>query len=192
MNTIKVALTYLWKLARNKNTWKVMLLILSWIGIGWFFSNYYLQSPIKRLEFQWIWDRRYKTPVKAEKRQEQPIKHQILSPTPNLRSEREIVFSHKHADVLWRVYQLESQRGLADYCRLNGKGYGGFGVLDNKSNIVCYPSFEVAVDRAEYWLVYNGIEKDLVNGLCSYNLGALSQGVKHVNCMYYQNYLAVN
>jgi len=109
------------------------------------------------------------------------------TPTPIPKTERQIIDKTKHAEVLWKVYGLESTWGANDYCRINGKGYGGFGVLDNESKIVCYPTFEKAIKRAEYWLVKAGIDKNLVAALCQYNLGTPNL----VNCAYYQKYLTL-
>lgn len=113
---------------------------------------------------------------------------------PKVLTEHDIVLSRQHGEVLWKVYQLESQRGKEDYCRANHLGYGGFGVKDG-DNVVCYETFERAVDQAEYWLVENGINKNLVNALCTWNLGQLrtTEGkiIPHQNCNYYQSYLTV-
>ena len=116
---------------------------------------------------------------------ETPVKKEKVEKT-----EEQIVKSQKHGEVLWKVYQLESGRGKNDYCRIQGKGYGGFGVKDDDDKIVCYPTFEQAVERAQYWLVQDGIEDDFVNGLCVYNLGG--KNAPYSNCNYYQDYLGVD
>src|SRR3990167_9325221 len=107
----------------------------------------------------------------------------VVTPTPTSipKTDRQVIDDTKHAEVLWKVYGLESTWGANDYCRINGKGYGGFGVLDNESKIVCYPTFEKAIKRAEHWLVKAGIHKNLLPALCQYNLGTPNL----VNCASY-------
>ena len=104
-----------------------------------------------------------------------------------VRSEFEIITNTKYGDILWKIYQLETQRGKTDICRAKGNGYGGFGVMDNDGQIVCYPTFEKAVERASYWLGQLHPEKDLCSALCQYNLGI--PNLK--NCNYYQNYISL-
>jgi len=102
------------------------------------------------------------------------------------RSEFEIVTNTKNGNILWNIYQLETQRGKTDGCRISGEGYGGFGVMDS-GKVVCYPTFEKAVERASYWLSKLEPEKNLVDALCTWNLG--TRGM--VNCHYYQSYLSL-
>jgi hypothetical protein len=105
----------------------------------------------------------------------------------NQKSEKEIILSHKNGEVLWKIYGLESSWGRNDYCRQSGKGYGGFGVMNNKE-VVCYESFEKAVERAEYWFEQAMIKAkgDLATALCYWNLGELQ-----VNCKYHQAFLTL-
>lgn len=128
-----------------------------------------------------------------------PLPTEKITPTTTpkvvrVKTEKEIIDSYKHATTLWKVYQLETQRGKTDFCRLNSKGFGGFGVKSS-GKIVCYESFEKAVERAEYWLIKNGLEKNLVNALCTYNLGhnrnERNEIVPYMNCKYYQYFLKV-
>ena len=105
---------------------------------------------------------------------------------PNLPiTEEELVKGMKHGEVLWKVYGLESTWGRNDYCRNNNLGFAGYGVL-NEGAIVCYDSFKKATERAEYWLVKNGVEKDIATALCTWNTG-----VRQPNCNYYQDYLSL-
>lgn len=119
------------------------------------------------------------TPVKS------PKNKIFTSPTvtPHPKTEKEIIFSMKHGEVLWKVYGMESTWGKNDYCRINGLGYAGFGVMDN-GNIVCYTTFEKATARAEYWITKLGVDEDLATALCTWNTG-----VRQPNCVYYQQYL---
>lgn len=134
------------------------------------------------------WQIPFRTPVWIEEVKPEKIKVPVIvTPTPTSapRSEKEIIDSKKHAEVLWKIYGLESTWGKNDGCRLNGKGYGGFGVM-NEGQVICYPTFEKAVERAEYWLISLGVDKDLATALCTWNTG-----VKQPNCHYYQSYLSL-
>lgn len=163
------------------------------VALIWFLSIYdirspiILQSPIVRKQVKVI------EKVKVIQVTATPTKTPAKpTPTPKLKTEKQYIDTKKHAETLWRVYQIETQRGKTDYCRLTGQGFGGFGVKDG-SDIVCYDTFEKAVDRAEYWLIQNGIEKNLVHGLCHYNLGGQvddkGKEVPYMNCWYYQQFL---
>lgn len=123
----------------------------------------------------------HQSPKKADE-----INLPSVTPTPRLRSEKEIILSMKHGNVLWKIYGLETSYGKNDYCRNNGLGYGGFGVM-HAGQIICYDSFAKATERAEYWLTNLGVDKNLVSALCMWNLG--QQGL--VNCVYYQHYLSM-
>lgn len=188
---------------KNVNYTKVLTVLVSgFLGIYFalmafqaFFDNYRLhfrfpiQSPI------WVEKLKHEPENKQKKAENKPVVKEVeAKEEPGTQvpfSEEAIVKSLKNGEVVWKVYGLESTWGKNDYCRANGKGYGGFGVLDNNSKIVCYQSFQEAAERAEYWLVKNGIETDLIDGLCSYNLGHLENGLKHVNCKYYLDYLSL-
>lgn len=102
------------------------------------------------------------------------------------RTEFEIVVNTKYGDILWKIYQLETQRGLTDGCRLKGSGYGGFGVM-NAGEVICYPTFEKAVERASFWLAKMKPEANLVSALCQWNTG--TSGL--VNCSYYQSFISL-
>jgi hypothetical protein len=132
-------------------------------------------------------------PVKVEKRMKQVKKAPVMplaevKPVERVKSEFEIVQAQKHGNILWNIYLLETGRGKNDYCRINGTGYGGFGVMNGKE-VVCYPTFDKAVERAEYWLAKLEPDKSLVNALCSYNLGTAN--APYVNCSYYLNYISL-
>lgn len=100
-------------------------------------------------------------------------------------TEYELVMSQPHGDILWKIYQLESQRGLTDNCRLTNKGFAGFGVMYNKE-VICYDSFQKAVERAEYWLTSLGVDRDLATALCTWNTGR-----KEINCLYWQKFITL-
>ena len=113
-----------------------------------------------------------------------PTKKVAPTPKPNKPStEKEIIMANKHGSVLWKIYGLETSWGKNDYCRPNK--FGGFGVM-NAGQVVCYDTFQIAVDRAEYWLVKNGVDKDIAISLCLWN-----EGVARNDCPYYKNYLTL-
>jgi hypothetical protein len=101
-------------------------------------------------------------------------------------TEFEIINEKKYGQILWRIYQIETQRGKTDGCRLNGDGYGGFGVM-YQGEVVCYKTFREAVDRANYWLEKMNPDESLVGALCQWNTGTAGL----VNCSYYQTYLSL-
>ena len=116
-------------------------------------------------------------PVEAKKKVEKPVV---------AKSEFEIIINTKYGDILWKIYQLETQRGLTDGCRIRGNGFGGFGVM-NEGEVICYPTFEKAVERASFWLGKLEPEKSLASALCQWNLG--QKGL--INCIYYQDYISL-
>lgn len=105
-----------------------------------------------------------------------------LTPKIKPQSEIMIVMSEPHGEILWNVYQLETERGKTDYCRNNGLGYGGFGVK-YAGEIICYETFQKAADRAEYWLSKLNPDRDLATALCQWNTGT-----PQPMCTYFMNY----
>ena len=133
-----------------------------------------------------IWQIPLRTPVYI--REVKPVIKEVQvtpTPTPIPLTDREVIDKTKHAEVLWKIYGLESTYGKNDGCRINGNGYAGFGVM-SEGKVICYPTFQKAVERAEYWLVKNGVDKDLASALCVWNTG-----VKQPNCKYYQDYISL-
>lgn len=150
---------------------------------AWSFENkVILQSPIIiKIQLPFRIEHKAKEVKKATV---MPLKEARKEVKP--RTEFEIVTNTKYGDILWNIYQLESQRGLTDSCRLKGNGYGGFGVMDDKG-VACYETFEKTVERASYWLGRLKPEKNLVSALCQWNLGVPNL----VNCHYYQDYISL-
>jgi hypothetical protein len=132
-------------------------------------------------------------PITVEKRNPVIIKKKRVGVVKQVKaealSEYDIVMKQPHGDVLWDIYMLESTRGLADHCRVSGEGWGGFGVMDDKHKVVCYPTFEQAAIRASYWFNKLNPQKNLVNALCVWNLGGVN--APYANCQYYQKYLSL-
>lgn len=113
-----------------------------------------------------------------------PEDNKVAGESGQKRTEKDIVMEQKDGKLLWAMYQLETQRGKYDYCRLNGRGFGGWGVM-NSEGIVCYETFEKAVARAQYWLTKNKKDSTLAQALCRWS------GHGNVNdCTYYRNALA--
>jgi len=163
----------------------VVLVIIYTIIMGLYFvSRWYDEN---RVVFQKPVIIKIQTPIKIEKRAKPNNKKQAPRPQnkPKKQGEKEIVMSMPHGDVLWKIYQLETQRGKTDSCRLNNKGYAGFGVMV-EGNVYCYPTFEKAVERAEYWFskLHTG---SLASALCHWNTGVGGLDT----CAYYQSYLSL-
>ncbi|MEM3335436.1 MAG: hypothetical protein QXY47_05340 [Thermoplasmata archaeon] len=180
-------------------------ILLSLIALDYFFDRFTLQSPIL-IKFQSPITPRIQSPkstmpknaqnltkkagvsvVSAGDKQNLQMAKNKQKMAQNQKSEKEIILSRKNGEVLWKIYGLESSWGRNDYCRQSGKGYGGFGVMNNKE-VVCYESFEKAVERAEYWFenALKTAKGDLATALCYWNLGELQ-----VNCKYYQAFLTL-
>lgn len=189
---------YLKESTKHTNTvTKILILAFLILAGGYlvqkFFQYYNFQSPVTmkfRLPVKRVYlyenSRSIEPLTPTPTRKEGPKKSIILpSPTPKLRTEREIIFASKHGSVLWKIYGLESTWGKADSCRIRGNGFAGFGVM-NAGQVVCYDTFQIAVDRADYWLTKNGVDKDLATALCLWNTGK-----PEINCMYYQNFLTL-
>lgn len=172
-----------------------------------FFDTYTFVSPVKKLEFQWVIQRRSKTnstmpknaqnlPKKADKSQlpmgilAQNSSKSKIEPTitPKPKTEKEIIFSKKYGEILWKIYGLESSWGRNDSCRNQGK-YNGFGYGQNSYVWNCFDSFEEVVEKVNNWfdkrLKENG--NDLAEALCYYNLGLERQ----INCKYYQSFISL-
>ncbi len=105
-------------------------------------------------------------------------------------SEKDIILSKVHGVTLWKIYMLESTRGKNDGCRNSGNGFGGFGVKDDKQKVVCYPDFKTAVDRAEYWLIQDGVDRNTVKALCVWS-NHLAEYEKTGTCSYYESYISL-
>ena len=170
----------------------IALSVLAFIKVSYFYDNYSVkfQTPIKVT---------IQIPVYIQKRTPEKIHSPISAQAQDIDkkiqlSEHDLIMQQKHGSILWKIYQLETQRGITDYCRLHNTGFGGFGVkVDNK--IYCYDTFAQAVQRAEYWLSKLNIDKNAINALCTWNLGYLRDNndnvIDYVNCSYYQDYLIV-
>ena len=100
------------------------------------------------------------------------------SPTPEPKTEREIVESYEHSDIVWKVYQLESGRGKYDGCRDSGK-FNGFGFMQHERNWRCFDSFESVVKQVSRWFEVRLSEHTLKESLCYYNRGILTEDCKY-------------
>ena len=190
------------KVKKTLSSWKVKLLAIL-IGVSLFISMLFLAFyNISKwydkheviFQFPITIDLHY--PVVIKQRRPKTIKI-LITPTPKpeteSENEKDIVLAQKHGDILWKIYQLETQRGLTDYCRNNNKGWGGFGTMYD-GEIICYKTFKEATERAEYWLTKFGVDSNLIDALCIWNLGKNvinNKVVPHVNCGYYQKFLTV-
>lgn len=184
-----------WKRMKSKLPDIISIIILSILAISFgtigayivlFFQRYYIQSPV-------IITTRCAVCRKATPTPHIIIKYIQPSPTPinqkkdiSAYSENEIIMEQPNGKVLWKIYQLETQRGLTDNCRIKNIGYGGFGVMTD-GKVVCYPSFQLAVERANYWYQKILQGRSQKQALCKWS------GHGDVNdCTYYNNFLLVN
>lgn len=187
---------------------KIIALIIIVLGIVYgldkFFDNYTFVSPIKRLEFQWIIQKRSKVnstmPKNAQnltnKAGESGLPMVVDTPKSSSNkiepskalTEKDIILSKKHGEILWKIYGLESSWGRNDGCREQGK-FNGFGYGQNSYVWNCFDSFEEVVEKVNNWfdkrLKENG--NDLAEALCYYNLGLERQ----INCKYYQSFISL-
>lgn len=111
-----------------------------------------------------------------------------VSPTPTetpMRSDQAYIMTKKHADILWRIYGLESSYGRNDGCKAHG-GFNGFGFAQNTSTWNCFDSFTEVVDRVDTWLDRELATKTLAQSLCIYN-----QGIDESTCPYAQHFLGL-
>lgn len=109
-----------------------------------------------------------------------------ISPTPSyLSAQQAYIYTKHHPDIEYRIYGLESSYGLHDGCRDKGE-FNGFGYRQNKSEWVCYPTFQEAADNVDQWLVEKLDNEHLKLGeaLCLYN-----QGSENSLCRYASNFL---
>ena len=172
----------------------ILLSIL--IGINAFFNTYYFefQTPII-----------IQTPIMLKTREGkvEEVK-EVITPLPlptatpsaqlnivsqvqaNRPTEEQIVLGKVNGELLWKIYQLESQRGKEDGCRENGK-FNGFGYGQNSSVWNCFDSFEEVAYKVSNWFTIRLNEgKSISEAICYYNTGKVS-----LNCDYYQKYMRV-
>ena len=158
---LKFIAVTIWKTLRSKRTWIVLSILIWTYFIAWFNSNYEIKTKFTFGIYQRIPAKEYKVAT---------VSAQMISPTPKPLTEKEIVMREPHGEILWKIYFLESTLGEKDGCRINNEGYGGFGVKDG-NKVVCYETFEKAVDRAEYWFSKALTGNTVDEALCVWNTG---------------------
>lgn len=104
---------------------------------------------------------------------------QSASPT-----KRDIIFSQKHGDIIYRIWGLESSFGQQPFlfCTHQGEVSDmGYNVLNHQ----CFSSFTEEVQTVDKWVEDH---KDMPLGkmLCLYN-----QGNPKISCEYAQNFLGL-
>lgn len=108
----------------------------------------------------------------------------LLSPTPTPLSDRDIINKYPHADIVYRIYGLESSFGKEPflYCQRQGKlNTMGYNVLNHQ----CFASFEEQVKTVSEW-VDRHQTMSLGKLLCTYN-----KGEADASCDYAQNFLSL-
>lgn len=166
------------RFAKTKKCWYICGLVLSYVLVGLFFSNFYLQFPIL-LEIR---SPIVKRTVKVEKVKDTPIGVDIL-PTPTI-----IPTKVDLVDVIAKLHILESgggTAGLALDCKAKGL-HNEVGYLPSSNFCFRSETEEVTVLKAWFEKRLN-TGRTLVDVLCEYNLGKVGL----INCQYFQDYLAL-
>lgn len=93
----------------------------------------------------------------------------------------------KHADIVLKIYTLESSQGKNDGCKLKGLVNGfGFMQQDDHDPWMCFQNLEDVATRVDNWLDEQLAKKTLSQALCYYQSGTPSN-----DCGYYRKYLAL-
>lgn len=172
-------------------------IILALRGADGFFSKNDLEFP-PVVEMKFSWPVRV-VPRKVEQKQvKKPVTIQVV-PAVEARelTKAEQVAGSLYPTAIDRIWVMESGRGTATdpkalnvYCAAKGMT-NEFGY--DPAHRKCFATFADSVRAVESTLTSWGIETDLVNALCTYNLGGLVDAdgapLKHQNCNYYQKYL---
>lgn len=95
---------------------------------------------------------------------------------------KDYIYTKPHADIIWRLYGLESSYGKFDSCK--GQGYNGFGFATWTNHLTCYSSPTKVVDIVSAWLDSHLDKYTLARTLCIYN-----RGINENNCEYAKNFL---
>jgi len=173
----------------KKNTVIILVAItLGTIVNAYFWSHYYFQSPIKRLEWQCLLCKGQivpLTPLPPQKPLELPKTAKIVPTIAPVRTDKEIIMSKTNGAILWKVYGLESTWGKNDLCKRDGT-YNGFGYAQNYSVWSCFQSFEIVADKVDKWFTTKLKTYSLSESLCLYNTGNATK-----TCDYYKNYLSL-
>ena len=88
------------------------------------------------------------------------------------------------ADIVWKIYGLESSFGKNDDCKREGK-FNGFGYGQHKTGWQCFDTFEQAVAQVHKWLESRQ-HLSVAQALCLYNQGKIVN-----DCPYYQRFLSL-
>ena len=170
------------KLLTKRWFWLTLAFILWSYGIAWFNSNYQIKASWKFGIYERTTTAKKPTVMTVQAKEEK-------KPIVIAKTEEEIVKEQKHGEILWNIYQLETQRGKTDFCRKIGT-FGGFGVKNDKNEIHCYMTFKEAAERASYWFGTHYPSKTLVDALCTWNKGTKERPTGgYMNCWYYQEYM---
>lgn len=151
---------FVWVLLGKKQTYFVLLFILWSLSVGWFFSNYYLQSPIKILKFQPIIEKRIHSSIPDEKSQESAKNEQIL-PIPPVWEDNALL-----EDLYQQTRTLESGAGTNEnpnsthkYCQALG-AINEIGYFPEGNTKYCFASELIQEGTFKGWVI-----KQLKSGL---------------------------
>ena len=168
------------RFAKTKRCWYIVGILLSYVLVGVFFSNFYLQFPIL-LEIR---SPIVKRTVKVEKVKDKSLDVNIL-PTLTIITK---VDDTQIIDIIAGIHILESNngtKGLAVACKNKG--------MHNEVGYSVSSGFCFKDESTELLTLKNWFTKRLATGrtvadcMCEYNLGTVGL----VNCAYYQDFLAL-
>lgn len=97
--------------------------------------------------------------------------------------EETYILSYKHGDILWRIYALESSRGINGYLyceKLGMRNDFGFDVAHK----TCFSSLDEELTAVSNWFDVQLQKLTLADSLCYYNVG-----IKENSCEYAKNFL---
>lgn len=107
------------------------------------------------------------------------IQKQDSATTQQMGGDRSI----KVANVVAKVFQLESSSGKHDSCRSKGL-YNGYGYAQNNNSWACYERQSEVTALVTRWFEKHISSDGLITSLCYYNTGR-----KTADCPYYKKYL---
>jgi|SRR5579871_134292 len=100
-------------------------------------------------------------------------------------AEQAHILSYKHGDILWRIYTLESSRGVNGflYCeKIGERNDFGMGVLNTPP--MCFQTLDDELSYVSNWFDKHLQTMTLSESLCTYNVG-----IKEDSCEYARNFM---
>ncbi len=167
------------RFAKTKKCWYMCGLLLSYILVGWFFSNFYLRFPIL-VQFQSLVVKRT---VIVKKLKDAPLNVDIL-PTPTI-----IPTKVDLVETIAILHILSSQDETASRLALTCKNKGRHNEINYLSSRgFCFKDEDEELTTVRDWFTKRlNTGRTLEDVVCEYDLGEVGL----VNCNYWQDYLAL-